>query len=103
MGNRAEAFFLVDPYFDRAEWLEKETFRLASRFYYEINKNQIQKLKNGGHKEIFEKRRKELLRIGYLSQLELFSQDMRNFCAEKEFLGEEKFREPFNLRVEKME
>ena len=24
MGNRAEAFFLVDPYFDRAEWLEKE-------------------------------------------------------------------------------
>lgn len=99
MGNRAEAFFLVDPYFDRAEWLEKETFRLASRFYYEINKNQIQKLKNGGHKEIFEKRRKELLRIGYLSQLELFSQDMRNFCAEKEFLGEEKFREPFNLEL----
>ena len=99
MGNRAEAFFLVDPYFDRAEWLEKETFRLASRFYYEINKNQIQKLKNGGHKEIFEKRRKELLRIGYLSQLELFSQDMRNFCAEKEFLGEEKFREPFNLSL----
>ena len=46
------------------------------RFYYEINKNQIQKLKNGGHKEIFEKRRKELLRIGYLSQLELFSQDL---------------------------
>lgn len=99
MGNRAEAFFLVDPYFDRAEWLEKETFRLASRFYYEINKNQIQKLKNGGHKEIFEKRRKELLRIGYLSQLELFSQDVRNFCAEKEFLGEEKFREPFNLEL----
>ena len=77
-GERADAYYLHDPYFGKEGWIGKETFFRGSTFFYEFDPGDFRRWDDTLHEELFRTKVRRARQAGYFDGINRLSDDIRH-------------------------